>query len=88
MAAIAAVAHISAHRQRLEEGMRLEFRLADARELVGICRLWKANRRRFGAPAIGVEERELRGDLDSAAAARIEMRIEHVGADVLVTVFD
>jgi hypothetical protein len=43
--------------------------LPDARGLTGIGRLGKANRRGFGAPAYGVEQGELRGNLDAAAAA-------------------
>jgi hypothetical protein len=60
----------------IKEGMWVELRLPDARGLVGICRLWEANLRGFGAPALGVEEGELGGDLDPARGRAGGRRLE------------
>jgi hypothetical protein len=62
--------------------------LPRSRRLIGIERPWEPNGGRFGAPAFGVEERELGGDLDTAAASRVEVRAEDVGAKVLIALFD
>jgi hypothetical protein len=43
--------------------------------------------RGFGAAAGGVDQREFGGDLDAAAAFRVEAGVEDVGADVGVVFF-
>jgi hypothetical protein len=38
--------------------------------------------------AFGVQQRQLRGNLDAASAALIERSVQHIGADILVAAFD
>jgi hypothetical protein len=75
--------------QRSKEWLRFEFRLTNTFRVVLVsCLDWKVNLRRVASAAGGVDQRELGGDLDSAAAAGVEAGIEDVGADVLVVVAD
>src|SRR5258708_36927536 len=79
---------ITIDRQRTQESLRFQFRFPDSlwfRGVVGISR--EMDFRRIGAAAGGVDDREFGGDLDAAAAFRIEAGIEDVGADVLEEFF-
>jgi hypothetical protein len=43
---------------------------------------------RHGVVAEGVHQRQLRGNLDATAAARVEAGIEYIGSYVLIALFD
>jgi hypothetical protein len=67
-------------RQGQEEWLGFEFGLASPSRLAVISRLgWKVNLGQFGAAPGGTNQRQLGGDLDAAAAFRVEAGVEDVG---------
>src|ERR1035438_8902068 len=81
-------ARIPVDGNRAQEWGYLEFRLPHPRRCRRRLGIWKTDFGRLGVTAFGLQQRQLGGDLDAAAAALIEPRVERIGTDVLVAAFD